>query len=213
MPDLPIIKIMENNTPAVGNKIITCFARALIRMLMIIFYVFAFFGSTYGFYAHTAHKESQKTFVRYNADNMPVCFPVLTTGMQDNGDPAVQLDYLNISEDVDGQMKLHQIPGEGEVQVDEYDSGYYRVEPISDVRKQITLKIWVGGGDRKEKYVYEVEGNRVYPQSYQLMAYFGWSFSAFPLGLLASVSFIFVCEKFYHLITERMAVRRLKQTP
>jgi hypothetical protein len=210
---LPIIKVMKKNTPAKGNKKSSAFAKGLIRGLMIIIYVLAFFGFTGGFYAHKAAEESEKTFVRYTADNMPICFPVLTAGMQDNGQPTVHLDYLNISEDLDGQATLHQIPGEGQVQVDKYDSGYYRVEPISAVRKKITLDIWVSGGDRREKYVYEVEGARVYPHSYQLMAYFGWSFSAIPPALLAVVVFIFFCEIFYRLISKRIALGKLKLTP
>jgi hypothetical protein len=37
----------------------------------------------------------------------------------------------------------------------------------------------------------------------------GWSFSGFQQALLAALIFIFVCELFYHLITKRMAVRKL----
>jgi len=204
---------MEKKTPTAGHKITTRFAKVFIRLLITIFYIVAFLGFNYAFYAYTARKESPKTFVSYNADNMPPSFPVLTTSMQDNGTPTVQLEDLYISEDVDVQTKLHQTLGKGEVQIDAYDNGYYRVEPISDLRKQITLSIWVGGGDRRERYVYEVEGSRVYPQSFQLMSYFGWSFSAFPPALLTTFIFIFVCEIFYRLISKRMAVRKLKLTP
>jgi hypothetical protein len=130
-----------------------------------------------------ARKGSAENFVRYNADNMPSSFPVLVTGMEDNGTPTVELEYLYNFEDVDEQTKLNQTLGDGEVKIDRYDGGYYRVESISDLRKQITLRIWVSGGDRKERYVYEVEGNRVYPLSFQRMAYFGWMFSAFPPAL------------------------------
>ena len=157
-------------------------------------------------------RKSSKNFVRFNADNMPSSFPVLVTGMQDNGTPTVELEYLYNFEDVDEQTKLHQTLGDGEVQIDRYDGGHYRVEAISDLRKQITLSIWVSGGDRKERYVYEVEGNRVYPLSFQRMAYFGWRFSAFPPALLTTFIFIFVCEKSYRLITKRMAARKLKIT-
>ena len=201
---------MEEKTPAAGHKIIIRFANVFIRLLVMFFYVVAFFGFNYAFYAYMARKGSAENFVRYNADNMPASFPVLVTGMQDNGTPAVELEYLYNFEDLDEQTKLHQTLGDGEVQIDRYDGGYYRVEPISDLRKQITLSIWVSGGDRKERYVYEVEGNRVYPLSFQRMAYFGWMFSAFPPALLATFIFIFVCEKSYRLITKRMAARKLK---
>ena len=203
---------MEEKTPAAGHKIIIRVAKVLLRLLVIFFYVVAFFGFNCGFYAYMARK-SAKNFVRYNADNMPSSFPILVTGVQDNGTPTVELEYLYNAEDFDQQTKLHQSLGKGEVQVNAYDNGHYHVEPISDLRKQITLSIWVSGGDRKERYVYEVEGNRVYPISFQLMAYFGWMFSAFPPALLATFIFIFVCEKLYRLITKRMAARKLKITP
>ena len=201
---------MEEKIPTAGHEIIIRFAKVFIRLLVMFFYVVAFFGFNCGFYAYMARKGSAKNFVRYNADNMPSSFPVLVTGMQDNGTPTVELEYLYNFEDVDEQTKLHQTLGDGEVQIDRYDGGHYRVEAISDLRKQITLSIWVSGGDRKERYVYEVEGNRVYPLSFQRMAYFGWMFSAFPPALLTTFIFIFICEKFYCLITRRMAARKLK---
>ena len=210
---MPIIKIMEKMTTTAGHKATKNPANKFMRLLKIIFYFVAFCVINAGFYAHTVSKESPKTLVRYHTDNMPSSFPVLVTGMQDNGTPTVELEDLYIFEDHDEQTKLHLTLGDGEVQIDKYDGGYYRVEPISDSRKQIMLNIWVGGGDRKERYVYEVEGNRVYPKSFQVMSYFGWSFSAFPPALLTFLTFIFVCKIAYRSITKRMAVRKLKLTP
>jgi hypothetical protein len=210
---LPTIKIMEKKIPTAEHKIIIHFAKVLIRLLVILFYIIVFLGVNYAFYAHTVRKESPKTFVRYNADNMPAFFPVLITSMEDNKTPAAQLKEIYVSEDLDEQTKLHQTLAKGELKIDAYDNGYYLVESIADARKKITLDMWVGGGDRLERYVYEVHGNRVYPQSFQLMRYHGWSYPGIPPAVLALIISILVCEKSYRLITIKMAARKLKLTP
>ena len=100
---MPIIKIMEKKIPTAFHKISTRFAKKFIRLLVIFFYIAAFFGFNYASYVYTVRKESPKTFVRYNADNMPTPFPVLLTSMKDNKNPTVQLKEIYVSEDLDEQ--------------------------------------------------------------------------------------------------------------
>jgi hypothetical protein len=94
--------------------------------------------------------------------------------------------------------KLYQTPGNGEVEVDpDYDSCHYVIKTISDTRKQVRLSFWVGGHDRRELYIYEIEDDQVYPRSYNELAdYFGWSFSAWPFGFISTFLFIIIFEIF-----------------
>ena len=96
----------------------------------------------------------------------------------------------------DAEWKLYQTPGSGEVPVgDNYDSCHYGIKAISDTRTQVKLSYWMGGGDRKSIYVYEIEDNRVYPRFYNERAdYFGWSFSAFLLAFISTFIFIIIFE-------------------
>ncbi len=192
------------------KNVVAAFMRAF---LILMFGVGSLFGFIAGFYALLSYMESQQSLVTYHKENLPNRFPVLVSRAQKDGHPTAQLEFLDLSKEGPLQRKFYQIPGEGEVQVNSYDSGQYRIEKISDTRKLVTLNIWAGGGDRKERYVYEVKDNRIYPRSYQLMAYFGWFFSAIPLGLLATLGFLLVCKSIYHLMGAKMAVRKLNPTP
>jgi hypothetical protein len=204
---------MKKLTPTGACKIIKHFVTTLAQTLLIIsFGVGSFFGFTAGIYAYLAHSESQKSLIAYHADNWPDWFPVLITRAQDNGRPSVQLEFLYLAKDGSVQQELHQTPGKDQVQADEHDSGHYHIEKISDSRCQVTLTIGVSGGDRKERYIYEIDNNRVYPQSYQLMAYFGWMFSAIPLGFLATFIFFFFVSKLYKSIAARITARKLTLT-
>lgn len=204
---------MKRNKSTAGSKGVKNWGAAFIRTLLILaFGVGCLFGFIAGFYALLSYLESQQSLVTYHAGNLPEQFPVLVTSAQKDGHPTAQLEFVNISKEGPVPRQFYQIPGKGEVRVNAYDSGQYRVEKISDTRKLVTLNIWVSGGDRKERYIYEVKDNRIHPQSYQLLAYFGWFFSAIPLGLLATLVFLLVCRPFYHLMTAKMAVRKLNPT-
>ena len=129
-------------------------------------YLFSLFVFSAGFYKYIAYKESPKTLVRYTKDNMPTDSAVLLYGTKNGTASDVILGSINISDGIDSNWKLYQTPGNSEVEVDHhYDSCHYVIKKISDTRKQVRLSFWVGGGDRKELYVYEFEDDRVYPQS------------------------------------------------
>ncbi len=200
---------MVNKKPIIKNKFLGGLLKALIRIVILLIYVCSLFVFGAGYYKYIAHKESQKTLVRYTKDNMPTHSAVLLYGTEDGETSDVILGSINISDNIDSKWRLYQIPGNGEVEVDHhYDSCHYVIKTISDTRKQIRLSFWVGGGDRKELYIYEIEDNRVYPRSYNELAdYFGWSFSAFPLALISTFLFI--------IIFELLVVRRfiLKKKP
>jgi hypothetical protein len=205
--------IMEKETPTAGYKDFKKVGAALFRtILTLTFGVGSLFGFIAGAYVLLSYMESQQSLVAYHNRNLPERFPVLVSRAQKDGQPTAQLEFFNLSKDSPLQRAFYQIPGEGNIRINSYDSGHYRVEKMSDTRKLVTLNIWAGGGDRKERYTYEVKGNRIYPQSYQLMAYFGWFFSAIPLGLLATLLFLLVCKSFYHLMSAKMAVRKLNPT-
>ena len=202
---------MTKKMPPDGINSLKDTAKDICRTVFLIaFCVGALFGIIGGMYAYVAHSESQKSFVAYDTDNWPNSFPILIERAQEDGHPAVQIDFCYLTEDGTVEQELYQIPGNGQVQIGEYDSGYYTVEAISASRTQVTLNFWTGGGDGKVRYIYEIENSRVHPQSYQLMAYFGWMFKALPLGFLATGVFIFICKLIYNLISAKMAVRRLE---
>lgn len=204
---------MKKETSTVRIQRIKNVAAAFIRaILALTFGVGSLFGFVAGSYALLSYMESQQSLVTYHKENLPDRFPVLVSRAQKDGQPTAQLEFFNLLKDGPLQRKFFDIPGEGDVRVNQYDSGRYCVEKVSDTRKLVTLNIWVGGGDRKERYTYEVKGNRIYPQSYQLMAYFGWFFTAIPLGLLATLVFLLVCKPLYSLMTAKMAVRKLNPT-
>ena len=200
---------MDNKKPIVKNKILTGLLKALMRIVILLVYVCSLFVFNAGYYKYIAHKESQKTIVRYTKENMPTHSAVLLYSTKDGKTSDVILGSISISDGMDSKWKLYQTPGNGEVEVDHhYDSCNYVIKAISDTRKQVMLSYWVGGGDRKEIYVYEIEDNRVYPRSYNELAdYFGWSFTAFPLAFISTLIFI--------IISELLVVRRfiLKKKP
>lgn len=214
LPPFADQNIMVKERSTAGFNGLKNVAAAIIRTILILtFGVGSLFGFIAGFYALLSYMESQQSLVTYDQKNLPDRFPVLITRTRKDGQPTVQLEFLNLSKNGSIQSEFYQIPGEGDIRVNQYDSGQYRVEKLSDTRKLITLNIWVGGGDRKERYIYEIKDNRIFPLSYQLMAYFGWFFSAIPLGLLATLVFLLVCKPLYHLMTAKIAIRRLNPTP
>jgi hypothetical protein len=205
---------MRNKTPTNAIKNIKNAVKDIFRALSLIaFGMGALVGITCGMYAYVAHTESERSLVTYDADHWPDSFPLLITRAHDDGQPAVHLKFCYLSEDGAVDERLYQVPGKGQVQIDRYDSGHYTVEAVTDTRTRATLNFCVGGGDRKVRYVYFIEDNRVHPQSYQLMAYFGWMFNALPLSFLATCIFIFISKQAYNLTSKRMALRKLKYTP
>jgi hypothetical protein len=164
--------------------------------VILLIYVFSLFVFSAGYYKYIAYKESQKTLVQYTKDNMPTHSAVLLYGTENGIASDVILESINIADGIDSIWKLYQTPGNGEVEVDHhYDSCHYVIKTISDTRKQVRLSFWVGGGDRKELYIYEIEDDRVYPQSYNELAdYFGWSFTAFPFAFISTFLFIIIFE-------------------
>ena len=194
---------MMNKKKTTKYKILSGLLKAMIRIAILFMYVCSVFVFGAGYYKYIAHKESQKTLVTYTAENMPTHAAVLLYRPNDGRKSEVILGSINISDDLDSELKLYQAPGGGEVPVGEdYDSCHYGIRAISDTRTQVKLAYWMGGGDRKSVYVYEIENNRVYPRFYNERAdYFGWSFSAFPYAFISS--FIFI------IIFELLVVRRL----
>lgn len=189
-------------------------AKSIMRTLLLIaFGVGALFGITGGIYAYVAHSESEKSFVTYDVDNWPDSFPVLIAGAKDDGHSEAHIAFCYLSEDGTVDQQLYQIPGKGQVQIDPYDSGHYTVEAITATRYQVILNFWIGGGDGKVRYIYDIEDNHIRPQSYRLLAYFGWMFKALPLGLLATCIFLFICKQLYNLIGKKKAVRNRKLMP
>ena len=204
---------MEKETPTPVFKGIINVAAAIMRAILVLtFGVGSLCGFIAGFYALLSYMESQQSLVTYHQKNLPDRFPVLVCGAQKDAQPTAQLEFLNLVKDGHVQREFYQIPGEGDIRINSYDSGQYDVKKMSDNRRLVTLNIWVGGGDRKERYIYEVKGDRIYPLSYQLMAYFGWFFSAIPLGLLATLVFLFITKPFYKLISAKITVFNLKPT-
>ena len=104
--------------------------------------------------------------------------------------------------------ELHQTPGNGRIRTGRYDSCHYFIEPISGQHKRITLNIWNGGGDDKTRYIYEVRVQRIYPQSYQLMAYPLCLFVEVPYGLGLTVVFLWVCKILCKQYAKRRAARQ-----
>lgn len=187
---------MDRKKPKIKDKFLTGFLKALIRIVILLIYVFSLFVFSAGYYKYIAYKESQKTLVQYTKDNMPTHSAVLLYGTENGIASDVILESINIADGIDSIWKLYQTPGNGEVEVDHhYDSCHYVIKTISDTRKQVRLSFWVGGGDRKELYIYEIEDDRVYPQSYNELAdYFGWSFTAFPFAFISTFLFIIIFE-------------------
>jgi hypothetical protein len=187
---------MMNNKPIIKSKILSGLLKAMIRIAIMFVYVCSLFIFGAGYYKYIAHQESQKTLERYTDENMPTHAAVLLYKPKDGQKSDVILGSINISDDMDPEWKLYQTPGGGEVPVgDDYDSCHYGIKAISDTRTRIKLSYWMGGGDRKSVYVYEIENNRVYPRFYNELAdYFGWMFSALPLAFISTFIFIAIFE-------------------
>jgi hypothetical protein len=187
---------MMNKKLIVKNKILSGLLKAMIRIAILFMYVCSLFVFSVGYYKYIAYNESQKTLVRYTDENMPTHAAVLLYRPNGGQKSDVILGSINISDDMDSESKLYQTPGYGEVPVDnDYDSCHYGIKAISDTRTQVKLSYWIGGGDRKSVYVYEIENNRVYPRFYnECTDYFGWSFSALPLAFISTFIFIIIFE-------------------
>ena len=197
--------------PIAKNKILSGLLKAMIRIAILFMYVCSLFVFGAGYYKYISQRESQKTLVRYTDENMPTHAAVLLYRPKDSQKPDVILGSINISDDMDPQWKLYQTSGGGEVPAgDDYDSCHYGIKAFSDTRTQVKLSYWMGGGDRKSVYVYEIENNQVYPRFYNECAdYFGWSFSAFPLAFISTFIFIIVFE----LLIVRRFIFKSERTP
>ena len=118
------------------------------------------FAFNAGAYFLIARKESQKTLVEYSDHNMPENCTVLLDGTK-VGQSSVVLASIERSRDLNPPWEFYQTPGWGEVPgKGDYDSCHYRISEISNTLKRVKLTYWVGGGDVKQIYVYEIENNR-----------------------------------------------------
>jgi len=192
-------------------KILSVLLKAMIRIAILLMYICSLFVFGAGYYKYIAHKESQKTLVRYTDENMPTHAAVLLYKPNGSQKSEVILESIHISDELDHGWKLYQTSGGGEVAVSHnYDSCHYGIKAVSDTRTQVKISYWMGGGDRKSVYVYEIENDRVYPQFYNECAdYFGWSFSAIPFAFMSTFIFIIVFE----LLIVRRFIFQSKRAP
>ena len=176
------------------------------RIFILLGYVCSLFVFNVGAYSIIAKKESLKTLVEYTDQSMPDNCTVLLDGSK-VGQSSVVLASIDRSRELNAPWELYQTPGWGEVPHEgDYDSCHYNISEISDGLIRVKLTYWVGGGDVKQIYVYEIENNRVYPVSYNSMAdYFGWMFSALPYGFLITFVFIAAVEL---LIVRRFIIEK-----
>jgi hypothetical protein len=185
------------------NKLLFGFLKALIRIAILILYVFSLFVFKAGAFYYIEQKGFRKTLVEYTDQNMPDYSEVLLEGSKAGGSSRVVLGIINISKELDPPWSLYQTPGYGEVAVARaYDSCHYTITEISDTRKRVKLTCSVGGHDVPQVFVYEIEDNRVHPISYNPSA------AHFEKPHARGVLIAFVATLIFIALFEILIVRR-----
>ncbi len=177
---------------ALGGKL-------MVRITILLFYGALLVGIYGGLHFFMATPVSIQDSREYGDGEGPDYFPVLVVDGEGDSVTLVlrslaRREYAGETEAEERSWSLYRLPGEGSLH--HVDRVRFKVESLSGKRQQIEIAIEEANGQRTSLYTYQVEGQKVSPRSYRLLASFGDNFSPLPFTLLITVLLIFLTEKF-----------------
>ncbi|MDR9501240.1 MAG: hypothetical protein RI601_05540 [Desulfurivibrionaceae bacterium] len=186
--------------------------RLVVRTVTLLFYGALLVGIYGGLHFFMATPVSIQESREYGNGQRPDYFPVLVVDGEGDSETLVlrslaRQEYAGQTEAAERPWSLYRLPGEGSLL--HGDRVRFKVESLSEKRQQIEIAIEEANGQRTSLYTYLVEGQKVSPRSYRLLASFGDNFSPLPFTLLLTVLLIFLTEKF--LVRRRLPSSSGKQ--
>lgn len=183
--------------------------RMLVRTIAVLLYLAIFGGIFSILHFYLAAPPALHDSREYEEGDGPDYFPVLLVVGKEEDKKRVVLRslaravYSGRQEAAERSWHLYRLPGQGRLHV--ADPVNFRVESLAGGRQQVEVSIGETNGQRTSIYTYRIEGQKVIPRSYRLLASFGKNFSPLPFTLMFTVLIIFLAEKFL--------VRRLLSSP
>ncbi|PLX51275.1 MAG: hypothetical protein C0613_01385 [Desulfobulbaceae bacterium] len=174
--------------------------RVLVRTIAVIVYLAIFGGIFSVLHVYLAAPPALHDSREYEAGEGPDYFPVLlVVGTEEEKERLVlrslgRAEYSGRQKAAERSWHLYRLPGQGRLDV--ADPVNFRVESGAGGRQQVEVSIGEANGQRTSIYTYGIEGNKVIPRSYRLLASFGKNFSPLPFTLALSFLIIVLAEKF-----------------